>query len=95
MPGDEIYELYIDALTPTTISMASLAEYMADFAELLGHHEHLHFEAVKPGSLSLTSRVEPIARNKVRWTKSVTVTDPTQRSRRTNPWTTGLRRTTP
>ena len=66
MPGDEFYELYIDALTPTTISMGRLAEYMADFAELLGHQEHVHFEAVKPGSLSLQSRVEPIAQNKVR-----------------------------
>ncbi len=66
MPGDEVYELYIDALTPTSISMARLAEYMADFAELLGHQEHVHFEAVKPGSLSLASRVEPIAQNKVR-----------------------------
>lgn len=66
MPGDEVYELYIDALTPTTISMARLAEYMADFAELLGHQEHVHFEAVKPGSLSLASRVELIAEKKVR-----------------------------
>ena len=35
MLGDEVYELHIDALTPETISMARLAEYMADFAELL------------------------------------------------------------
>ncbi len=66
MPGDEVYELYIDALTPTTISMARLAEYMTDFAELLGHQEHVHFEAVRPGSLSLATRIEPIAQNKVR-----------------------------
>jgi hypothetical protein len=66
MLGDGVYELYIDALTPTTISMARLAEYMADFAELLGHQEYVHFEAVKPGSLCLASRVEPIAQNKVR-----------------------------
>jgi hypothetical protein len=66
MPGDDVYELYIDALTPTTISMARLAEYMADFAELLGHQEQVHFEAVKAGSLSLASRVEPVAQNKVR-----------------------------
>ncbi len=66
MPGDEIYELYIDALTPATLSMARLAEYLADFAELLGHQEHVHFEAVKPGGLALQSRVEPIAQNKVR-----------------------------
>ena len=66
MPGDEVYELYVDALTPMSISMARLAEYMTDFAELLGHQEHVHCEAVKPGSVSLASRVEPIAQNKVR-----------------------------
>jgi hypothetical protein len=62
---DEVYELYIDALTPATIPMARLSEYMADFAELLGHQEHVHFDGVKPGSLSIACRVEPIARNKV------------------------------
>lgn len=66
MPGDEVYELYIDALTPATIPMARLSEYMADFAELLGHQEHVHFEGIKPGSLSIACRVEPIAQNKVR-----------------------------
>ena len=39
MLGDEVYELHIDALTPATISLARLAEYMADFAELLGYQE--------------------------------------------------------
>ena len=66
MPGDEVYELYIDTLTPATISMGRLAEYMADFAELLGHREHVHFEGIRPGSLAVVSRVEPIAQNKVR-----------------------------
>lgn len=66
MPGDEVYELYIDALTPSAIAMARLAEYMTDFAEILGHKEHIHFEGVKPGSLSLACRVEPVAQNKVR-----------------------------
>jgi hypothetical protein len=50
MSGDEVYELYIDALTPATIPMARLSEYMADFAELLGHEAHVHFERVKPRS---------------------------------------------
>jgi hypothetical protein len=66
MPGDEVYELYIDALGPATISMARLAEYMADFAKLLGHREHVHFEGVRRGSLSVASRVEPIAQIKIR-----------------------------
>lgn len=66
MPGDNVYELYIDALSPATIPMARLADYMADFAALLGHEEHVRFEGVKAGSLSLLSRVEAIAQNKVR-----------------------------
>ncbi len=50
MRGD-VYELYIDAFTPAAISMSRLAEYMRDFAEMLDHHEHVHFEKLKPGSL--------------------------------------------
>jgi hypothetical protein len=66
MPGDDLYELYIDALSPATIPMGRLSEYMADFAELLGHQEHVHFEGVKGGSLFLACRVDPIAQNKIR-----------------------------
>jgi hypothetical protein len=65
MPGDDVYELYIDAFTPATISMSRLAEYMRDFAEMLGYHEHVHFEKLKAGSLSLATRVDPVAQNKV------------------------------
>lgn len=65
MPGDDLYELHIDAFTPKTISMAHLAEYMADFAELLGHHQQVHFEKLREGSLVLASRVESVASNKV------------------------------
>jgi hypothetical protein len=61
MPEDDVYELYIDALTPATIPMARLSEYMADFAEILGNQEHVHFEGVKQGSLSIACRVEPMA----------------------------------
>jgi hypothetical protein len=65
MPGDDVYELYIDAFTPATISMARLADYMRDFAEMLGHPEHVHFDKLKAGSLSLATRVDPVAQNKV------------------------------
>src|SRR5579872_6671913 len=65
MPGDDVYELYIDAFTPDTISMSRLAEYMRDFAEMLGHYEHVHFEKLTPGSLTLATRVDPVAQNKV------------------------------
>ena len=65
MPGEEIYELYIDSFTPETIPMARLADYMANFAELLGHREHVHFGRLKPGSLSVAARVDEIAQRKV------------------------------
>jgi hypothetical protein len=65
MPGEEVYELYIDSFTPDTIPMARLAGYMASFAELLGHCEHVHFGKLKPGSLSVAARVDQIAQPKV------------------------------
>jgi hypothetical protein len=65
MPGDEIYELQIDAFTPESIPMSRLAEYMADFAALLGHKEYVHFTKLKSGSLSIVSWVDPVAQNKV------------------------------
>ena len=49
---------YIDAYSPETIPMAKLAEYMTDFAELLGKEHAVHFEAVEPGSIKIVSRVE-------------------------------------
>jgi hypothetical protein len=49
---------YIDAYSPETIPMAKLAEYMTDFAELLGKEHAVHFEAVEPGSTKIVSRVE-------------------------------------
>jgi hypothetical protein len=64
--GDvKTYELHIDAFTPSTIPMARLAEYMADFATLLGQEEHVHFEKLKVGSMAVVSRVDPVAQNKV------------------------------
>ncbi len=65
MSGQDVYELYIDAFTPDTIPMARLAEYMASFAELLGHSDHVHFGRLNPGSLSVAARVDEIAQRKV------------------------------
>jgi hypothetical protein len=65
MPGEESYELYIDAFTPQSIPMSRLAEYMASFAELLGHKDHIHFSELKTGSLSVAARVDEVARPKV------------------------------
>jgi hypothetical protein len=60
MPGEGVYELYIDSFTPETIPMSRLAEYMASLAELLGHSEHVHFGKLKPGSLSVAALVDEI-----------------------------------
>jgi len=65
MSGEDTYEFYIDAFTPASIPMSRLAEYMAGFAVLLGHEEHVHFDKLKPGSLTVVSRIEPVAQNKV------------------------------
>ena len=65
MPGEETYELYIDAFTPETISMARLAEYMASFAELLGYREQVHFEKLRQGSLGIAAKAESVAQRKV------------------------------
>jgi hypothetical protein len=51
------YTLYIDAYTPETIPMARLALYMQQLAMLLGHESAVHFEALKPGSTRLVSRI--------------------------------------
>ncbi len=65
MPGEESYELYIDAFTPDTIPMARLAQYMASFAELLGNRDHVHFGRLRSGSLTVAARVDEVARPKV------------------------------
>lgn len=52
------YHFVIDALTPESVPMARLAEYMADLADLFGHKEHVHFDRVARGSLTLVQRVD-------------------------------------
>jgi hypothetical protein len=49
---------YIDAYSPETIPMAKLAEYMADFAALLGKEHGVHFDHLEPGSTTIVTRVE-------------------------------------
>ncbi len=65
MRDKDVYELYIDAFTPETIPMARLAAYLASFAELLGHPEHVHFGRLKSGSVGVAAIVDEIAQRKV------------------------------
>src|SRR4029077_2307562 len=58
MSDDKRLVFYIDAYSPATIPMAKLAEYMADFAALLGKEHAVHFERLKEGSTAIVSRVD-------------------------------------
>jgi len=60
------FSFTIDAFTPDTIPMARLAQYMADFAVLLGSEQNVHPGKLKKGSTILTARVEWEAEPKVR-----------------------------
>lgn len=52
------YTLHIDAYSPATIPMARLAEYMRNFAAMLGHEGAVHFDGLKEGSTQLVSRID-------------------------------------
>lgn len=55
----------IDVYTPETLPMERLAEYMLQFARLLGEPERVHFLDVEYGSAVLRARVEEVALPKV------------------------------
>ena len=56
--NDKNFILYIDAYSPESIPMAKLAEYMSDFATLLGKEHAVHFDHLGGGSTQIVSRVE-------------------------------------
>lgn len=58
MDHDKKLIFYIDAYSPETIPMAKLAEYMADFAALLGKEHAVHFDHLEGGSTKIVSRIE-------------------------------------
>lgn len=48
----------IDSLTPDTLSMSRLAEYLKELAALYGSNQHVHFDHVSKGSACLNVRIE-------------------------------------
>ena len=48
----------IEGLSKEEISMRDLAAYLTDLAELLGHHESVHFQEVREGSVEVTYDVD-------------------------------------
>lgn len=65
MRNGKQHRLRIDVFTPETLPMERLAEYMLQFARLLGEPERVHFVHVEPGSSVLLAHVEEIAVPKV------------------------------
>lgn len=65
MSRDKERRFKIDVFTPESLPMERLAEYMLQFAKLLGEPERVHFVDVEPGSAVLRARVEDVALPKV------------------------------
>lgn len=65
MAKDKERRFKIDVFTPETLPMERLAEYMLQFAKLLGEPERVHFVDVEAGSAVLRARVEEVAVPKI------------------------------
>jgi len=65
MAKDRERRFIIDVFTPETLPMERLAQYMLQFAKLLGEPERVHFVHVDTGSAVLRARVEDVALPKV------------------------------
>ncbi len=61
MTKDTKRRFKIDVYTPETLPMERLAEYMLQFAKLLGEPDHVHFIDVERGSAVLLARIEEVA----------------------------------
>ncbi len=66
MTENRQYRLRIDVFSVESLPMGRLAEYMAEFAKLLGERECVHFSHLEPGSAVLVSTVDEPAIPKVR-----------------------------
>src|SRR5262249_27213693 len=57
MTDDKRFIFYIDVYSPESIPMAKLADYMADFATLLGRDHAVHFAGLEAGSTKIAAHV--------------------------------------
>lgn len=53
MSPRKTFAFKIDALSPETLTMKSLALYLSDLSDLFGSEKHVHFDCVKAGSAEL------------------------------------------
>lgn len=58
MCKDTRFKFYIDVYSPERFPMSKLAQYMADFAELLGKEHAVHFERLEGGSTTIVALAE-------------------------------------
>jgi hypothetical protein len=65
MRESQQYRLRIDVFSVDSLPMGRLAEYMAEFALLLGEQEHVHFSHLESGSAVLVSNIDGPALPKV------------------------------
>jgi hypothetical protein len=65
MNGEKI-RLKIDVFTPQTLPMSRLAEYLKQFALMVGYENSVHFSEVCEGSADLLAYAEPPAVSKLR-----------------------------
>src|SRR5207237_598661 len=67
MPAERYrYIFKIDALSPQTIPMARLAEYMTKLAAMFGNQERVHCVELRSGSTILVNEIESEALPEVR-----------------------------
>jgi hypothetical protein len=64
--GKDKIRLVIDSFTPDTLPMSRLAEYLKEFASLLGNEANVHFDRVQKSSAALVSYSESTVTQKIR-----------------------------
>jgi hypothetical protein len=65
LAGETEFGFTVDVFKPETFPMERLAQYMQEFARLLGSTEHIHFKMIKDGSTTLVSSADPVCEPKV------------------------------
>lgn len=60
------FRLVIDAFTPDTLPMGRLADYLKEFASLLGNEANVHFDRVEKSSAALASYSDRTVTPKIR-----------------------------
>lgn len=66
MQTETEYRLRIDVFTPDTLPLRRMAEYLGEFARLLGEEPNVRFGGLRKGSAVLVAKVAIVAATKVR-----------------------------